>query len=303
MRVSSGHRELKRSSRGGVTLLELIVSVGVIGVVLALMLPSVADSRETARRMQCTGHMQRIGAALASYHDVHRIYPPGALFSNELSWHTFILPQLGQGELHSKFSFNEGQYWANTVNNKNNPHGVARVPEYLCPSGPIERSQTSLDKVEIEHSWTTHYYGIMGPRGAKPSGGEYRLISGFGPFGDQGLLSAESHKKQADVIDGTSNTFVVGEISWIGANGYRTWVRGVNGNPIGGCKNIFTSIGETSYDNNGSGFNDISLGSEHPGGTQVLMGDGSVRFLADTIDLETYKSAASIDGSEAAELY
>jgi type II secretory pathway pseudopilin PulG len=288
--------------RSGATLVELMVSVGVIGVILALALPGVADSREIARRAQCSDHMKRIGLALHNYHDVHRVYPPGALFSNELSWHVFILPQLDQAELYSRFNFDEGQYWSLLPNNKSNPHGLTRVNEYLCPSGPIEHSQTSLDKVDEQYPWTTHYYGIMGPRGQKPSGGDYRLLSGFGPFGDQGLLSAESHKRHKDVIDGASNTIVVGEISWVGANGYRTWVRGVNGNPISGCKNVFTPIGYTAF-NNGPGFNDISLGSEHPCGTQVLMGDGGVRFLSDTIDLVTYKAAASIDGGESEELY
>ncbi len=302
MQVCQRRLRAKSAARAGVSIVELLVSIGVIGVLLALLLPAVADSREAARRTQCSNHLKQIGLALHNYHDAHRIYPPGALFSNELSWHVFILPQLDQANLHSQFDFNEGQYWSTTPNNKNNPHGLFRVNEYLCPSGTVERSQTSLDKVADAHSWTTHYYGIMGPRGEKPSGGEYRLISGFGPFGDQGLLSAGSHKKHADITDGSSNTFVVGEISWKDANGYRTWVRGVNGNPIGGCKNVFTSIGQTFFDN-GSGFNDISLGSEHPGGTQVLMGDGSVRYLADTIDLITYKAAASIDGEETEMLY
>ncbi len=302
MNVDCGRLKTVTSSRRGFSLIELMVSIGVIGILLALILPAVADSREAARRTQCANHLKQIGLALHNYHDAHRIYPPGALFSNELSWHVFILPQLDQGNLYAQFNFNEGQYWAHSTNNKNNPHGLVRVNEYLCPSGKIERSRTSLDNVDGQHAWTTHYYGIMGPRGEKPSGGEYRLISGFGPFGDQGLLSAQSNKKHADITDGSSNTFVVGEISWAEAACYRTWVRGVNGDPISGCKNVYTSIGQTFF-NNGSGFNDISLGSEHPGGTQVLMGDGGVRFLADTIDLITYKAAASIDGNETELLY
>ncbi len=293
---------LLSSGRRGFSLIELLVSIGVIGVLLALLLPAVADSREAARRTQCSNNLKQIGLALHNYHDVHSVFPPGALFSNELSWHVFILPQLDQASLHAKFNFNEGQYWATEVNHKNNPYGATRVDQYLCPSGPIDHSQTSLDMVDGAHAWTTHYYGIMGPRGEKPSGGEYRLQSGFGPFGDQGLLSAQSSKKHSDITDGASNSFVVGEISWRDANSYRTWVRGVNGNPISGCKNVYTSIGQTFY-NNGLGFNDISLGSEHRGGTQVLMGDGAVRFLSDTIDLVTYKAAASIDGGESEQLY
>jgi prepilin-type N-terminal cleavage/methylation domain-containing protein len=283
--------------RQGATLLEMLVSMAIIGLILAVIVPGVADSRDIARRALCSQHLRQIGLALQNYHDVHAIYPPGALFSNELSWHVFILPQLDQAELHAKFSFDNGQYWSLLPNNKSNPHGLTRINEYLCPSGPVEHSQTSLDKVDDQYPWTTHYYGIMGPRGAKPSGGDYRLRSGFGPFGDQGLLSAESNKRHGDITDGASNTFIVGEISWRGANGYRTWVRGVNGNPIGGCKNITYRIGNSAFDN-GPGFNDISLGSEHPGGTHVLMGDGGVRFLSDLIDLVTYKAGASIDGGE-----
>jgi hypothetical protein len=260
-------------------------------------LPAVQDSREAARRTECANHLKQIGLALHNYHDTHNVYPPGALVSNELSWHVFILPQMDQGALYAQFNFNEGKYWSPEVNNKNNPHGLTRVDHYFCPSGREQHSQTSLDMVDQQKSWTTHYYGIMGPRGANQTGGEYRLLPGLGPFGDQGLLSANSNKKQADITDGSSNTFVVGEISWNDANGYRTWVRGVNGNPIGGCKNVFTSICQTFF-NNGASFNDISLGSEHPGGTRVLMGDGAVRFLNDTIDLMTYKAAASIDGED-----
>jgi len=289
-------------SRDGFSILELLVSIGIIGMILALILPAVADSREAARRTQCSNHLKQIGLALHNYHDVHSSFPPGAIFSNELSWHVFILPQMDQGPLYAQFDFGHGKYFSATPNGKGNPHGLERIHAYLCPSGDIEHSQTSLDKIGEQYPWTTHYYGIMGPRGEKPGGGEYRLRSGFGPFGDQGLLSAASNKTIGDITDGASNTFVVGEISWSEANSYRTWVRGVNGNPISGCKNVYTSIGQTFY-NNGVGFNDISLGSEHPGGTQVLMGDGGVRFLSDTIDLITYKAAASIDGAESEQLY
>jgi type II secretory pathway pseudopilin PulG len=297
MTKQRAHSQIVASSRAGATLLEMIVSVGVIGIILALVLPGVADSRDIARRVQCSDHVKRIGLALQNYHDVHASYPPGGLFSNELSWHVFILPELDEAELHSQFNFNEGQYWSTLPNNKGNPHGLARVNAYLCPSSPAERSLTSLDKVDGQYPWTVHYYGIMGPRGQKPNGAEYRLLPGVGPFGDQGLLSAESNKRHSDITDGASNTFVVGEISWRGANGYRTWVRGVNGNPIGGCKNVSSPIGQKAFDNQ-IGFNDISLGSEHLGGTQVLMGDGRVRFLSDAIDFVTYKAIASIDGGE-----
>lgn len=63
------------------------------------------------------------------------------------------------------------------------------------------------------------------------------------------------------------------------------------------CKNILRPINNAFYDNS-TNFNDVSLGSEHPGGTQVLFADGAVRFISETVDLMVYKSTASIDGEE-----
>jgi len=145
----------------------------------------------------------------------------------------------------------------------------------------------------------------MGPRGTTSDGAEYRM-SQLGPYAEQGLLCYDRCKRFADIVDGTSNSFVVGEISWNDANCYRTWVRGTNGEPMSGAKNVLHLINEVFYsepakysnDGNAHGFNDVSFGSEHPGGTHVLMADGGGRFLPETIDQFVYKGAASIDGQE-----
>jgi prepilin-type N-terminal cleavage/methylation domain-containing protein len=294
-----------RVDRNGFTLIEVLVVIGVVGVLLALLLPAIQQARETARRGQCANNIRQLGLALHNYHDAHEVFPPGAILSNELSWHVFVLPMLDQGTLYSQFNFDQGQYFAAAVNNKNNPHGLTKVPQYLCPSGTHERSLTSADAVDGQKTYTTHYYGIMGPRGDNPTGGTYELAPGYGPFSVHGILGYESSKGFTDITDGASATFVVGEISWNDANGYRTWVRGVNGNPMSGAKNVLHPINTVFYggtyrdDGNASGFNDISLGSEHPGGTHVLMGDGAVRFVSETVDMVLYKNTASIDGGEA----
>lgn len=121
----------------------------------------------------------------------------------------------------------------------------------------------------------------------------------------QGLFGRDIHKTFAEVKDGTSQSIAVGELSWNEANGYRTWVRGANfhtsGSPMTGSKNVHHPI-NVEYYNLGIGapnnFNDVSFGSQHAGGTNLLMVDGHVAFTSETIDTIVYKSAASIDGNE-----
>jgi hypothetical protein len=104
-----------------------------------------------------------------------------------------------------------------------------------------------------------------------------------------------------DVLDGTSTTFLAGEISWSRANCYRVWSRGCNGDPCAATKNILDGINVRPYSNND--FNDVSFGSEHPGGCQFVACDGNVRFVSENIDLVVYKSTASRDGKEPQTLF
>jgi hypothetical protein len=90
---------------------------------------------------------------------------------------------------------------------------------------------------------------------------------------------------------------MVGEISWNDANMYRSWIRGCNGTPCAGCKNIVDPINLTRY-NGTDYFNDVSFGSEHPGGALFVRGDASVDFESETIDMVVYRALASRDGGE-----
>jgi len=81
-------------------------------------------------------------------------------------------------------------------------------------------------------------------------------------------------------------------------NDYRSWVRGQNGG-AGATKNVTYPINSTYY-NGSNNFNDISFGSEHPGGCQFAWADGTVKFVAETIDLPLYKALARIQHREVA---
>lgn len=119
-----------------------------------------------------------------------------------------------------------------------------------------------------------------------------------GGFGTTGILTLDKARPISEVTDGTSQTLLVGELSWNPANVYRCWFRGVNGCGTGGSKNIkyhFRQRQFTSWY-----VNDVSFGSEHTGGCHFVFGDGAVRFLSENMDLPILKSLGSANLGEIA---
>jgi prepilin-type processing-associated H-X9-DG protein len=141
----------------------------------------------------------------------------------------------------------------------------------------------------------------MGPKGVNPAtGGDYDWLD-LGPhggFATQGILGRDSKNGFRDVTDGTSTTFLLGELSWVDpavGSRYRSWVRACDTAPAcGGCRNVNSSINTPSI----AIFNDISFGSQHPGGANFAMADGSTRFVSQNISLAVYKATASRNGGE-----
>ena len=103
-------RQHKRRTYRGFTLVELLVVIAIIGILIALLLPAVQAAREAARRSQCTNNLKQIGVALHNYHDSFKCLPTGALdkivpssgnpSSTGWGWNALIFPQLEQGALH-----------------------------------------------------------------------------------------------------------------------------------------------------------------------------------------------------------
>ena len=289
--------------RRGFTLIELLVVIAIIAILIALLLPAVQQAREAARRSTCKNSLKQLGLALHNYHDTNNGYPMGAMAPfnagsttarNEgNSWLVAILPQIEQTAMYNQFTF--GTAWNTTANRP-----LAKIPVnvYLCPSG----TKTAADDTATD--FTTHYYGVMGPTGTNPQTGvaykETTTVNTHGGQSQEGLFFCNVSHKVRDILDGTSNTMVVGENSWTDRNGnatrYRAWTRGglPSGDLMAGTKNVAQQI-NADYT---SLFNDMSYGSNHTGGAQFLMGDGAVRFLSENIDYNILLSTASIAGGE-----
>jgi prepilin-type N-terminal cleavage/methylation domain-containing protein/prepilin-type processing-associated H-X9-DG protein len=313
----------------GFTLVDLLVVIAIIGILIALLLPAVQAAREAARRAECQNKLKQLGLALHNYHDTYKHFPPGAqndvyrepnlnnTYIKGTTWLVFILPQMEQSALFETYDFN--QPYNVTVNER---VGNNEVLALKCPSGGKERSGNSSEAADGLRNHTTHYYGVMGPSSrANPSpnafgGNTYNYVVGtptgnaayatdgiLGQYRDNpGSVTTKHFVAIQDILDGTTSTLMVAERSMHIApgkpNDYRSWVRGNNGGS-GATKNVTFPINSTFY-NGSNNFNDISFGSDHPGGCQFTFGDGSVKFLKETISLNLYKCLASIRHGEVA---
>lgn len=291
----------------GFTLIELLVVIAIIAILIALLMPAIQKVREAANRTRCQNNVKQIGLALHNFHGQWSRFPSGGVTTNETSWHVYLLPYLELQNLYTQFDLSPGSY---TSGPGRHDLALNRIDMYLCPSSPVERMLLNAphvantpDTVNGVSPYTTHYYGVMGPKGTNPAtGGAYghRNVGSHGGFGTQGVFEANSQTRIGDIVDGTSNTFLVGELSWFnGQTGtrYRSWMRGAESGGkgwIAGCKNVANSLNTPGI----AIFNDISFGSQHPSGANFGMCDGSVRFVHDGISLNVYKAAASRDGGE-----
>jgi len=304
--------------RKGFTLIELLVVIAIIAILIGLLLPAVQKVREAAARMKCQNNLKQLGLGVHSYHDTYSRFIPAGSTVTWLSWHVGILPYIEQTALFNKVSQTAGNYI--TIGKYDIPVNN-RVATFLCPSqteaekmilAPTPPHNVNFPEViNNQPPYTTHYYGVGGPAGVNPiTAGNYIYEINdptHGRMGKQGMFQRTDTVKLENITDGTSNTLMVGEMSWspgpitpsnIAGTRFRGWARGCDDPTItqvcGGIKTISNAI--NAYSN--TLFNEMPFGSQHTGGTNFAMGDASVRFLNASININAYRAAASYNGGE-----
>ncbi len=304
-------------SRRAFTLVELLVVIAIIGVLVALLLPAVQAAREAARRSSCSNNLKQIGLALHNYHDSVSAFPMGnvvringsTLSGDGWTWHARILPYAEQGPLFDKVSNVMGTDVGGTTSAPQLLAGRdTRLPIFQCPSHPGGVANPSKNGYQV-----STYNGVCGT--TTFNNDQLDQATDIGYRGN-GMFHMNSNVRFADVIDGTTNTFLVAEVQdelkgspnsnrMPGSDRKYNFSGGSDGNPPTDITEYLVGmeandpINANIRDSSGF-FNNTGeyAGSYHPGGAQFLMGDGSARFISQTINMTTYRSLASRDGGE-----
>ena len=252
------HR-LALARSGGFTLMELLAVIAIIGTLVALLMPAIGSSRETARRAQCANNLHQIGLGLNNYHNVHGTYPVGCYLrkTKRIAWSVHLLPYIEQEATWRAFNFN---YAYSDAQN----HAATRqvIPVYLCPSTatlrPDRQGPTSGDRNGNgqydpgEDMAFTDYGGMFGAGSVLPF--------------MNGVLVWDTPIRQQQITDGLSHTIIVAEDTGRGPAMDGEWANG---------ENIFDVMGKINQTQ------DNEIWSDHPSGSHVLTCDGSARFLSD----------------------
>ncbi len=286
---------------GGFTLVELLVVIAIIGILVALLLPAIQAAREAARRTRCQNNLRQIGVGLHNYHDTHGVFPPGYVAGHPADsgsswcrnrgpgspsdsngqfapWTVLVLPFLEEEALYHEFDFNV-RFVANNIQMMApNSDVVVPLSVYQCPS------DADLSMNPLYPS----YLGVQGGGTSPDCQNTGCTPSNPRAFYVSGLLFAGSRMGLRDALDGTSNVFLVAESRYAGA----AW--GASGKQDS-CAYTRILAGAQDQINlyQGRGVHSTrGFSSYHPGGCHVLMADGSIHFLPETIDLTTYQQLA-----------
>ena len=300
----------------GFTLVELLVVIAIIGILIAMLLPAVQAAREAARRMQCTNNLKQMGLAIHNYASSWKDqFPPGSPGIWEHGLFSLMLPYL---ELESIYDQLDMTGATNTCYETMRHEKIAC---YVCPSWPYE-----IDYEDSSNLWKdaaiTLYQGVAGAFPDTKAVASTDLESaGAGDIPRQGSVFGGMFgwgyaRRISEVSDGLSQTLAMGEFVVIDTDTSTGWlsqppgeVRGWIFGGGGSSKGLYaskvlacspnTTIPRKTPDIN---YNYLPMSSFHPGGVNFSIADGSVRFLNDDIDLQTYYSLGTVAGGEIVEM-
>ncbi len=328
----------KRTTRSGLTLIELIVLLAIIGILIALLLPAVQAAREAARRTQCSNHLKQLALGLLNYEAVHRSYPATAVVKGQtatapvpgsprkdgvgagFSWLVAVLPFLEQQPLYEMIDFKGAPY------DGARDHKMAasvQIATYRCPSF-AGSTFAQAPEYPVGSQALTNYAGLGASHLASLYGTEKDPVGG--KKHPNGVLAPGCWVHIGEILDGTSNTLMVCETR---EEKYAAWFDGTNASLVALAEQTtpaFDGGGDSPYQPKAGARTTLNYGdpmppeptaylpakshsgredwvhgpsSQHPGIVNHAFCDGSVQAIDEMIDPAVYMSLSTRAGTEA----
>ncbi len=322
-----------RQHRHGFTLVELLVVIAIIGILIALLLPAVQAAREAARRSQCLNNLKQLGVAMHNHHDSQRWLPPGT-GNSPCCWGTWqpkVLPYMEQAAV-SELYRNWGGTDASGPRYNTSPNTInvctKRFISLTCPSDIPNAPFSNLTNHNYAVNYGTTGYGQQAQIGTGPTAvlfkgapfarGKYLSTDPSVTVPTEGghLVRPQRGTPFNEILDGQSNTLMMAEVlqgQGRDLRGFTWWGDACNFTTyLPPNSTLPDRIYSATYCNNQPKLNlpcAVSVApanpsmfaarSRHPGGVQIVLCDGSGRFMRTNIAIGVWRAMSTTLGGEA----
>lgn len=286
--------------RQAFTLVELLVVIAIIGILIGMLLPAVQQVREASRRISCANKVRQLGLAVLNYESAHMKFPAGYSFNSQSNagnwlkawgWGARVLPFLEQDNLSNILRVNSMEFndvLPGSSFSSWDPALVSAMQTNLevfrCPSdiGPEINTTTAFVAGSVPDTHkpgTSNYVGVYAYQYSNWPNSHVNV-----PRRPEGCFGAQVGQTLASISDGSSNTFLIGERSYVHHAGYWVGVGNVNSEAQWSSPKVIGRIFLFKPNPPLIGRFYSAFSSEHPGGLNFAFADGSVHFIPQDID-------------------